>query len=184
VLPRPSTGFGPTYDRPVSRTALLPLPGATVSRAGPGDVVELVVLQRCCWVTEAITNDTLAIPALHESHGEVERWVAEMAVWVVRSAGRLVGAVRAQRDGHRWEIGRLMVAPDLTGRGLGRWLLAHAEAHAPAGVTELCLVTGLRSERNQQLYARAGYTRQTPPPGSVADVEPGVVFLAKPRSPG
>ena len=25
------------------------------------------MLQRCCWMEEALVNDTLAIPALHES---------------------------------------------------------------------------------------------------------------------
>ena len=43
------------------------------------------------------------------------------------AGGRLVGAVRgpACDERHVWDIGRLMVAPDLQGRGLGRLLLAH-----------------------------------------------------------
>ena len=55
------------------------------------------------------------------------------STWVVRAEGRLVGAVRG-RLGRRtaWDIGRIMVAPDLQGRGLGRLLLAHIESVAAA----------------------------------------------------
>ena len=53
---------------------------------------------------------------------------------VARSAGRLVGAVRGRRSrATAWDIGRLMVAPDLAGRGLGRELLERIEAPRPAG---------------------------------------------------
>ncbi len=38
---------------------------------------------------------------------------------------------RLLEDGTVWHIGLLMVAPDLRGRGLGRFLLEHAERAAP-----------------------------------------------------
>ena len=89
----------------------------------PEDAAELLVLQRCCWVDEALANDTLDIAALHETLDDVRAWLDEWSTWCVRIAGRLVGAVRARRFGESWEIGRLMVAPDMGGQGLGRWLL-------------------------------------------------------------
>ena len=55
------------------------------------------------------------------------------------------------------EIGRLTVAPDCQGQGLGSRLLAAVEAELPATVTALRLFTGERSEGNLRLYARAGY---------------------------
>ena len=133
------------------------LPGLDVRRAGPEDAAEICVLQRCCWVAEAIANDTLAVPALHETVDDVREWVSRLHVWVVRRDGRLVGGVRAHQEGDRWEIGRLMVAPDLVGAGLGRWLLELAEAHAPASATRFGLFTGRRSQRNLRMYGRAGY---------------------------
>ena len=45
--------------------------------------------------------------------------------------GRLVGAVRGRREGEVWDIGRVMVAPDLQGRGIGRYLLTAIEEAAP-----------------------------------------------------
>lgn len=160
----------------VSRSIELLLPGATVARAARADAAEICVLQRCCWVTEAITNDTLGIPALHETLTDVEEWIESTTVWAVRRRERLIAAVRAHQVDDRWEIGRLMVAPDLRGQGLGRWLLEHAERHAPAGVRHYDLFTGSRSTRNLQMYKAAGYQEQAGPADRAVA---GVVYLSK-----
>jgi GNAT superfamily N-acetyltransferase len=152
-----------------------PLQGAEVTQAGEDDAAELLVLQRCCWVDEAIANETLDIGALHESLEDVRRWIAEWTTWCVRIGGRLVGAVRAHREGSTWEIGRLMVAPDLSGRGLGRWLLGLAEAAAPDDVDAIALFTGAKSTRNIRMYERAGFRRTGVP------APPGAVGLVKRR---
>ena len=95
-----------------------------VEPAVPADAGEILTLQRACWMQEALANDALAdIPALHESLADVEAWLTEWHVYVVRAAGRLVGAVRARPEGEAWDIGRIMVAPALQGRGIGRLLL-------------------------------------------------------------
>ncbi|WKN50628.1 GNAT family N-acetyltransferase [Nocardioides sp. Arc9.136] len=75
----------------------------------------------------------------------------------MRVAGRLVGSVRGRLDGDVWEIGRLMVAPDLRGRGLGRLLLEHVEAVAPAGAASYRLFTGKGSADNLRMYKKAGF---------------------------
>ncbi|WP_337191437.1 GNAT family N-acetyltransferase [Nocardioides flavescens] len=86
-----------------------------------------------------------------------------IAAWetsVVRVDGRLVGSVRGRldpEDPRVWEVGRLMAAPDLRGRGLGRALLEHVHALAPAGVTTYRLFTGKASTRNLAIYRKAGY---------------------------
>ena len=142
---------------PTSLPTPLPLSDATVTRATASDAPELLVLQRACWVQEAIDNSSLSLPALTESLDDVAVWLADWQVWLVHRHGRLVAAVRARRDGMSWEIGRLMVAPDLAGRGLGRWLLAYAESSAPDDVESVGLFTGAKSLRNLALYQRAGY---------------------------
>ena len=135
------------------------------------------MLQRCCWVDEAIANGTLDIPALHETLDDVRVWLDAWTTWCVRAAGRLVGAVRARQEGSLWEIGRLMVAPDRAGRGLGGWLLRLAEAQVPADVESITLFTGSQSARNIAMYERAGFRR------TAALAPPSVVRLVKDLDP-
>jgi tRNA (guanine37-N1)-methyltransferase len=147
-----------------------------ISAATPGDVPELAVLMRACWVQEAVANDTLDIPALHESLDDVRASLDTTQTWVARTAGRLVGAVRTSRHDDVWYIGRLCVAPDLQGRGLGRRLLEHAESTAPDGIRTFSLDTGAQSTDNLRMYKKAGY-RVT----DAAAPIPGAVTLVKRR---
>ncbi|WP_405030490.1 GNAT family N-acetyltransferase [Nocardioides bizhenqiangii] len=105
--------------------------------------------------------------------------MSEWDTYVVRRAGRLVAAVRGRLDGPdltAWDIGRIMVAPDLQGEGLGRALLAHIQAVAPDRVTSYVLFTGAGSERNLRMYKKDGFRlrRDLPAPA-------GAVVLTKPR---
>ena len=145
-----------------------------VRTATPADAGEILTLQLACWVTEARANRTLDIPPLAEEVADVQAWLAEWTTFVVRSAGRLVGGVRGRLAGDVWDIGRLMVAPDLRGRGLGRWLLEQVEAAAPPEARWYSLFTGSASEDNLRMYHRAGYRR-----GRVQPEDPGVVRLGK-----
>ncbi|MFE6650273.1 tRNA (guanosine(37)-N1)-methyltransferase TrmD [Nocardioides sp. NPDC057772] len=140
------------------------------------DAPELHTLQLACWVQEMHDNPGVAIPPLHESLDDTVRALETHDVYVVRSAGRLVGSVRARLEGDVWEIGRLMTAPDLQGRGLGRQLLDHIQQVAPAGATTFSLFTGAKSERNQKIYKKAGFRLRRD-----LDAPPGAVILTKPR---
>jgi len=169
------------HDQAVRRTAerrpdlahpAVLLDDVEVRLVQPGDAGELFTLQRACWIQEAQDNPGVEIPALHESLDDLRGWIARDTVLVARSAGRLVGAVRAALREGSWDIGRLMVAPDLQGRGLGRVLLERIEAAAPPGATSYELFTGAGSLRNQRLYKKAGYRLR-------GEVEPGVVRLTK-----
>lgn len=170
-------------DQAVRRTAarrpdLVPaatlLDDVTVRPAEPADAGELYVLQLACWVQEMHDNPGVRIPALHETYDDLRAWLARDTVLVARSGGRLVGAVRASLDEDTWHVGRLMVAPDLAGRGLGRSLLAQIEALAPESVTSYALFTGAGSDRNQRIYKKAGYRLR-------GEIEPGVVRMTRPR---
>ena len=166
------------HDQAVRRTAerrpdllhgSVLLDDVEVRPAEPADAGELYVLQLACWVAEQHDNPGVRIPALHETLDDLRAWLARDTVLVARSAGRLVGAVRASLDGDAWEVGRLMVAPDVAGRGLGRALLERIEELAPATATTYALFTGAGSLRNQRMYKKAGYRlgRGGPFPGAV-----------------
>ena len=151
--------------------------GSEIGPAVPADAGEVLTLQRACWTQEALANPDVSIPALGESLDDVRAWLTRDTVLLARRAGRLVGGVRASArplddGGAAWDVGRLMVAPDLQGQGLGRVLLERIEAAAPPGTTSYELFTGAASARNLRMYAKAGYRR-------AGEVAPGVVRLVR-----
>jgi tRNA (guanine37-N1)-methyltransferase len=153
------------------------LDGLDLTIATSADAPELMVLTRACWVAEIARYGMFG--AGEETLDEVVAGVGEWRTWTWRSGGRLVASARARvhpDEPTTWQIGRLMVAPDLQGRGLGRALLAFAEAQAPSGTAAYWLNTGSRSERNLRIYRKAGYRVQR---GEGAF--PGTVDLVKPR---
>jgi tRNA (guanine37-N1)-methyltransferase len=153
--------------------------GAEWRLASPSDAGELLTLTRACWVQEGMANDSWEVPALNESLEQVRADLDTWTTWVLRSHGRLVASVRALLRGEgaelEWFIGRLMVAPDLQGQGLGRWVLERAEEAAPREARWLGLVTGALSEDNLRRYRRAGYRPAAEQP------EPWIVQLRKRR---
>jgi tRNA (guanine37-N1)-methyltransferase len=166
--------------RTAERRPDLAHPATTVS---VGDVGELEVrlaeradlgeIQTLQWASFA--------PALHEPLDVLTRDVLDGTSFVVRAGGRLVAMVRCQllEDGTVWHLSLLMVAPDLRGGGLGRWLLEHAEQAAPDSVQAYRLYTSDTEARNLRLYKKAGYSLRGAREGF-----PGVVVLTKPRRRG
>jgi tRNA (guanine37-N1)-methyltransferase len=157
-------------DDAASAVQVLP---ATAADAG-----EIHTLQLAAYLSEAKAYDDLSIPPVQEPlAGSAER-VAAGGVWKAVAGTRIVGAVHVAVDGSVARIGRLMVAPDWQGRGVGTKLLRVAEQTAPAGVTQYELFTGAESEGNLRLYRKAGY-REVRRESHTAKVD--LVLLAKRR---
>jgi len=129
-----------------------------IGPALPADAGPLLVVQRSAYVSEAQWYDETRIPPLVETLDEVVAAVAAGGVLVARvddEQRRLVGSVRwAMVDGV-CHIGRLSVATDLQGQGLGSRLLTAAED--ASGAERFTLFTGADSSHNIRLYERHGY---------------------------
>jgi tRNA (guanine37-N1)-methyltransferase len=143
-----------------------------------GDAGELFTLTRACWLQELWANPDVLIPALEESFEDAVRGLEEWTTFVAVAGGRIVGSARGQvtGDGTVWDVGRVMAAPDLQGRGLGRHLLELIEEAAPDQVTSYELWTGASSVDNLRMYKKAGYRLRGPAPGP-----PGAVVMTKTR---
>ncbi|MDQ0378973.1 GNAT family N-acetyltransferase [Amycolatopsis thermophila] len=135
-------------------------------RLADADAGELLTLQRAAFVTEARAHRDLDIPPLRETLDELRAVLADPDVltWGVRDSGRLVAAVRIRIRGEVAEVGRLAVAPDRQGHGLGSALMRAVEERLPPPVRVLRLFTGELSAGPLRLYARLGYveTGRTP----------------------
>jgi NAD(P)H-dependent FMN reductase/GNAT superfamily N-acetyltransferase len=172
-LVRVARALHPMRDREQGGALPGPIPGSYLRRLTPEDAAEVAVLQRCCWVDEAISNDTLMIAALHESLEQVGEWLDTWHAWGLWQDGRLLGMIRARRVGDEWHVGRLGVVPDLRGRGVGRWLLRVAEDNRAADCCRIVLHTGARSRANVSFYESEGYQL------AAHSDEPGAVRLDK-----
>jgi len=135
-------------------------------RLGTTDAGEILTLQRAAYVTEAQAHDDLGMPPLTQTLDQLRAELADPActAWGIRENGRLVASVRVHLSKETAEIGRLVVAPDRQGHGLGTALLRTAEAELPDSVTIIRLFTGEHSLANLRLYTRLGYreTERTP----------------------
>jgi ribosomal protein S18 acetylase RimI-like enzyme len=140
---------------------------ATVEDAG-----EILTLQLAAFVREARLYDDAHLPPLEESLESIETAIRTSVVLVGRLRWRMVAAGRVTvRDGVG-DVGRLAVAPDLRGQGIGRRLLAELEAASGPEVSAFELFTGEHSDANLHLYRSAGYRDVRAEP-----VESGVSLL-------
>ena len=119
------------------------------------DAGEILTLQRAAYATEAQIYGDPFLPALTQTLEQLEDELRAGSGLSATLDGRIVAAIRWDVQGDTVHIGRLTVAPDQQGKGLGTRLLRLAESESGASAAEL--FTGHKSEANLRLYAREGY---------------------------
>lgn len=132
--------------------------GVSVGAGGVADAGEILTVQRAAYVAEAQRYADPLLPPLTETLDEVRAVLAGPTIVLVARAGhRLVGSVRARVAGDTAHVGRLAIAPDQQGRGIGGRLLAAVESACTGRIARLELFTGAESADNLRFYARHGY---------------------------
>lgn len=138
------------------------------------DAGQVLTIQRAAFASEALIYGDPDMPALTQTLEEVEAELVDNLGCVAVEGDRIVGAARARIDGDLLLIGRIAIAPDQQGGGIGSRLLAAVEERGrAAGATEAELFTGPLSEANQRLYEREGYHRSE-------TTDDGEIFYRKP----
>ncbi len=136
--------------------------------ARANDAGELLTLQRAAFVSEAQRYNDALLPPLRDTVHDVQAVIDQPNRLVLVAAttengewghrGRLVGAVRLTFDGVVTRLGRVVVAPDLQGRGIGSDLLEAVHEEAVAREMErIELIAGAASSDSLALYRRFGY---------------------------
>ena len=127
------------------------------TRASQTDAGEIMTVQRAAFVREAQLYRDPDVPPLVETLDQIRVAIDTAMVVVGRLGTRVVAAGRVvvrDRTGH---IGRLAVAPDLQGQGIGRALLGAVEDSVRDDVDAFALFTGQQTLGNLHLYHSAGY---------------------------
>ena len=130
----------------------------TVSRVDERHARELLGLQKEAYQSEAEIYQDWTIAPLTETEEQFRQALQTQHILAAWIAGRMAGSIRADLTGPTCQIGRLFVAPEFQGRGIGRHLLQAAEAAFPSA-SRFQLFTGSRSVKNIALYERHGYVR-------------------------
>ena len=124
-------------------------------------------------VEEAGAADAPAVAALWDAAGLIRPWNDPLsdfalaldgpgsAVLIIRGADLVVGSVMVGFDGHRGWVYYLAVAPDRRRHGLGRALMAAAEAWLRArGAPKIQLMVRAGNDAAVDFYATLGLERQ------------------------
>jgi histidine ammonia-lyase len=145
----------------------------------PADAGELLTVQRAAYVSEGQIYENASIPPLTQTLEELQVELAGSIALKAVLGARIVGTARARLEEGTLHIGRIAIAPDMQGRGIGTRLVRRLEQEHAAGAHTFALFTGDSNPANRRLYERLGY-RET----HTEQLDFGVrlVHMAKPAS--
>ena len=133
-----------------------------IERVGVEDVGELLTLRRAAFVSEAQLYNDPNLPALTQTLEELTADLESPDIIILGAwrGHRLVGTIRVGIEGDKATIGRLAVAPDVQGHGIGTKLLFAILQYLPENTKEVWVFTGQNSKHNIAEYNKAGYDHQ------------------------
>lgn len=127
-----------------------------IKKAEKIDLQEILDLQYLAYQSEAKLFNDPDIPPLKQT---LEDMLSEYQRGIILKAvdenNVIIGSVRGYCENETVHIGKLMVHPEMQGKGLGTKLLVEMEKQYPNQRYEL--FTSSRSVRNIALYERLGY---------------------------
>lgn len=130
----------------------------TIRPIEASDAGEVLTVQRAAFVSEALIYGDPDMGPLTQTLDELAFELRENLGCVAEVNGRIVGAARAVASGDLLLVGRIAIAPDQQGGGIGTRLLeALEERGRVAGCREAELFTGSLSTQNLALYEDLGY---------------------------
>ncbi len=127
-----------------------------IASAGAADAAEILALQKLAYLSEAELYGDYSISPLTQTIGELVADFDRKTFLKAADDGRIVGSVNGCMKDDRCLIGRLMVHPDVQGRGIGTMLMKAIEGRF-ADARSWELFTGELSVKNIRFYERLGY---------------------------
>lgn len=142
--PKKTDACGPLEDLP-------PITEATID-----DAIKILALQRHAYLNDAALNHDFRIPPLTETLEDLHREFERQTFFKAVTDSRIIASARAMLENGTCYISRVIVHPDLHGRGLGKQLMTRVEARFPDAI-RFELFTGEKNTRNLAFYAKLGY---------------------------
>ncbi len=120
------------------------------------DLSQILELQKLAYKSEAEIYNDFSIPPLQQTITELKEDFKSQIFLKATHNEKLIGSVRAYRDGDTCFIGRLIVHPKHQNKGIGTKLMNAIEKWFDS-VKRYELFTGDKSMRNLYLYKKLGY---------------------------
>ncbi len=120
------------------------------------DLSQILDLQKLAYRSEAEIYNDFSIPPLQQTITELREDFKFQTFLKVTHNEKIIGSVRAYRDGDTCFIGRLIVHPKHQNKGIGTKLLKSIEKNFDT-IKRYELFTGDKSMRNLYLYKKLGY---------------------------
>ena len=132
--------------------------GPVILEATLDDAQAILDLQKLAYQSEALLYNDYDIAPLKQTLEEMETDLAKMFVLKAVLDDGIVGSIRGREKDGTCFVGRLIVQPEVQGRGIGTGLLKALENHFVRSA-RFELFTGHRSEKNLYLYNKLGYQK-------------------------
>lgn len=128
----------------------------SIQKAEKTDLQSILELQYIAFQSEARLLNNYNIPPLKQKISDIESdFQRGIILKAIDDKGRIVGSVRGYPENDTVNIGKLIVAPEMQGRGIGTRLLMEIENIYPNKRYEL--FTSSESDKNIRLYEKLGY---------------------------
>jgi len=127
-----------------------------IKPADISDARAILELQKVAYITEAELYDDYSIEPLTQTMEGMTEDFSRQRVLKAIEDGKIVGSVRAEIEGNKCVVRRLIVHPNFRNCGIGTALMNELEKMCPdAEIFEL--FTGWKSANNIHLYEKLGY---------------------------
>ncbi len=151
---------------PVMAGGGLPADGVSVTNAAVGDAEEILALQKLAFRSEAEYYNDFTLPPMLQSLEDMrEDFTRQIVVKAVQD-GRIIGSARGYVKDGTGHVNRVIVHPDMQGRGIGALVMNAMEARL-SGAVRFELFTGLKRSRTVRFYERLGYSIFKTVPGRI-----------------
>jgi ribosomal protein S18 acetylase RimI-like enzyme len=127
-----------------------------IIQASSEDAVTILELQQLAYQSEAELYNDFGLPPLTQTIDELNTDFTRKIFFKAQITGQIVGSVRGFQVADTAYIERLIVHPEVQGRGIGTALMTQIESQFDSA-KRFELFTGDQSERNIRLYDRLGY---------------------------
>jgi len=117
---------------------------------------EILDLQKLAYQREAEIYNNWSIPPLMQTLKEIEKEFSNHVFYKAVISEKIIGSIRAIIHDNTCFIGKLIVHPEMQGKGIGRALMDTLESHF-LDVKRYELFTGTKSLGNICFYKHLGY---------------------------